>query len=126
MREGEKIWYCSRTSEDNAEVDTYAKPVEEIVRLPSVFNPISLTVQPKNGFTDRLAYGETTNKDQRIILTPYTYWHKKFKEGDVFYLDGQKPSEDEEYFGQNANYQVELVANQNEAIELSVKKIIDK
>lgn len=126
MRNGEKIWYCSRTGDDNAEVDTFAEPVMEIVRMPSVFNPISITVQPKNGFTDRLPYGETTNKDQRIILTPYTYWHKKFKEGDVFYLDGQKPSEDEEYFGQNANYQVELVANQNEAIELSVKKIIDK
>lgn len=126
MRNGEKIWYCIRTSDDNAEVDTYAEPVEEIVREPSVFNPISITVQPKNGFTDRLAYGETTNKDQRIILTPYTYWHKKFKEGDVFYLDGQEPNEDEEYAGQDANYFVESVNNQNEAIELSVKKKIDK
>lgn len=127
MRNGEKIWYCLRTSDDNAEVDTFAEPVMEIVRMPSVFNPISITVQPKNGFTDRLPYGETTNKDQRIMLTPYQYWHNKFKVGDLFYLDGQEPNlEEEEYFGQNANYQVELVANQNEAIELSVKKIIDK
>ncbi|MGN0960782.1 MAG: hypothetical protein ACI4PF_01120 [Christensenellales bacterium] len=123
---GEKIWYCIRTSGDNAEVETYAEPVEEILRMPNVFSPISITVQPRNGFTDRLAYGETTTKDQRIILSPYEFWHKKFKEGDVFYLDGQKPSEDEEYFGQNANYMVESVGNQNEAIELLVKKIINK
>ena len=39
--------------------------------------PGDVTVQPKNGFTDRLSSGETTSKDQRIILTPYTYWHNK-------------------------------------------------
>ena len=126
MRNGEKIWYCLRTSGDDAEVDTYARPVEETVRMPSIFNPVSITVQPKNGFTDRLAYGETTSKDQRIILTPYQVWHGKFREGDLFYLDGQCPKDDEEFYGQDANYYVESVANQNEAIELSVKKIINK
>ena len=126
MKMGEKIWWCKRTSPDNAEVDTYDKPEEFTLKLPNYISPISITVQPKNGFTDRLAYGETTSKDQRIILTPYDYWYGKFKEGDLFYLDGEKPNEDEEYYGQNANYEVEFVGNQNEAIELSVKKIIDK
>lgn len=126
MRNGEKIWYCMRTSRDDAEVNTYMKPIEETVRMANIFNPVSITVQPKNGFTDRMAYGETTSKDQRIVLTPYTLWHGRFKEGDLFYLDGEKPSSSEEYYGQNANYMVESVANQNEAIELSVKKIINK
>lgn len=126
MRNGEKIWYCLRTSDDDAEIDTYEKPVEETVRMPSIFSPISITVQPKNGFTDRMAYGETISKDQRIVLTPYVLWHGKFKEGDLFYLDGARPQENEEFFGEGANYMVDSVANQNEAIELSVKKIINK
>ena len=126
MREGEEIWYCSRIQQENAEVEEYEAPVKEYVRFPRPFSPISLTVQPKNGITDRFNYGETTIKDQRIILTPYQYWHNKFHVGDLFYLDGQKPNEDEEYYGQDANYYVENVANQQEAIELSVKKIVDK
>ena len=126
MRNGENIWYCLRTDTDNAEVDTYSKPIKETVRMSNIFNPVSITVQPKNGFTDRMAYGETTTKDQRIMLTPYQVWHGKFKEGDLFYLDGAKPQEDDEYNGQSANYMVDSVANQNEGIELLVKKITNK
>lgn len=126
MRNGEKIWYCLRTSDDDAEVDTYAPPVEETVRMPNIFSPVGITVQPKNGFTDRLAYGETTSKDQRIILTPYPFWYGRFKEGDLFYLDGEHPRDNESFYGEYANYMVEAVGNQNEAIELSVKKIINK
>ena len=126
MRNGEKIWYCLRTSDDNAEIDTYAEPVMETVRPSTVFDPVSITVQPKNGFTDRLASGETTTKDQRIVLCPYPLWYGIFKEGDLFYLDGAKPQDDEEFFGRGANYYVDSIANQNEGIELSVKKIIKK
>lgn len=126
MRNGEAIWYCVRTSPDNAEIDTYACPKKEYVRMPSVFSPVGITVQPMNGYTDRLASGETTFKDQRIILTPYTLWHGRFKEGDLFYLDGRTPLENESYYGENANYFVDSVNNQNEAIEIIAKKIIDK
>lgn len=124
MRNGEKIWYCNRISLDNAETVEYSKPVEERLRHANVFNPISITVQPKNGFTDRYVYGETISKEQRIILTPYRYWADKFKEGDKFYLDGAKPSDEELFYGEFANYQVDSVAKQSEGIELSVKKII--
>lgn len=126
MRNGEKIWYCSRISDENAEVEIFAEAVELTLQFPRVFSPMGITVQPKNGFTDRMSYGETTSSDQRIMLTPYTLWDGKFKVGDVFYLDGQKPNETEEYYGQDANYQVDFVARQNEAIEVSVKKIINK
>lgn len=122
MRNGEKIWHCKRLSEENAEVSVWDKPHEHILRMPSAFSPIGITVQPKNGFTDRFQYGETTNSDQRVILTPYVYWQGKFQVGDLFYVDGQKPTAEEEYYGQNANYQVEFVALQNEAIELSLKQ----
>lgn len=126
MRIGSKIWYCHRITERNAEVETFEKPIQETLRMPNVFNRVSITIQPKNGFTDRLSEGETTQSGQRVILRPYDYWYGKFNVGDLFYLDGAKPNEDEEYYGQDANYMVENVANQNLAIELSLKRIIDK
>ena len=126
MKLGSKMWYCHRITERNAEVETFEKPIKETWRLPSVFDRVSITIMPKNGFTDRLPEGETSQGGQRVILRPYNYWYGKFKEGDLFYLDGAKPSENEEYYGQDANYMVENVAGQNEIIELSLKRIIDK
>lgn len=123
MRNGEKIWHCKRLSEENAEVSEWAKPQEYILHMPRPFSPIGITVQPKNGFTDRMSYGETTNSDQRVILTPYIYWKDKFQVGDLFYIDGAKPTEDEAYYGEKANYYVEFVALQNQAIELSLKQL---
>ena len=123
MRNGEKIWACERVYQENKEAPTYNAPQEFTLRVPTVFSPIGITCQPKTGFTDYFDYGETTNSDQRIVLQPYAYWVGKFKKGDVFYLDGAKPSSDEEYYGQNANYYVEFVGKQNEAVVLSLKQI---
>ena len=123
MRNGEKIWACERVYQENEEAPTYNAPQEFTLRFPTVFSPIGITCQPKTGFTDYFDYGETTNSDQRIVLQPYAYWVEKFKKGDVFYLDGAKPSGDEEYYGQNANYYVEFVGKQNEAVVLSLKQI---
>lgn len=123
MRNGEKIWWCKRLYQENEETPTYEKPQEFILRNPTHFSPLGITCQPKNGFTDYFEYGETTNSDQRIICQPYVYWVDKFNKGDIFYLDGAKPTSDEEYYGQNANYYVEFVGKQNEAIVLSLKQI---
>ena len=126
MSENEEIWYCLRIVNENAEIDEYEEAKKLTIRMPRLFQPIGITVQPKNGFTDRLNSGETTSKDQRIVLTPYSYWHNKFKEGDLFYLCGASPSDDELYNGENANYMVDVVLEGNKAIELSAKKIIKK
>lgn len=123
MRNGEKIWWCKRVYEENEEAPTYENPQEFILRNPTPFSPIGITCQPKTGFTDYFEYGETTNSDQRIVLQPYAYWVEKFKNGDVFYIDGAKPSSDEEYYGQNANYYVEFVGKQEQAVVLSLKQI---
>ena len=123
MRNGEKIWFCERVYQENEETPTYKAPIEFTLRFPTAFSPIGITCQPRNGFTDYFEYGETTNSDQRIVLQPYAYWVEKFKEGDVFYLDGTKPKSEEEYYGQNANYYVEFVGKQNEAVVLSLKQI---
>lgn len=123
MRNGERIWCCKRLYQENEETPTYEKPQDFILRSPTPFSPLGITCQPRNGFTDYFEYGETTNSDQRIICQPYAYWVDKFNKGDIFYLDGAKPTSDEEYYGQNANYYVEFVGKQNEAIVLSLKQI---
>lgn len=123
MKYGSKIWCCKRLYVENEETPRYEKPIEFITRPHTLMSPIGITVIPKTGGTDYLDYGETTNSDQRIVLTPYDYWYGKFKEGDVFYLDGAMPSVDEETYGQDANYYVEFVANQNAGIVLSLKQI---
>lgn len=126
MKLGTTIWYCHRIKKRNAEYESFDKPIKEILRMPSVFNRVSITIQPRNGFTDRPSEGETNQAGERVILQPYDYWNGKFNVGDVFYLYDAKPSDNEEYYGEYANYMVENVGNQNLAIELLLKKIIEK
>lgn len=123
MKYGSKIWCCKRLYVENEETPKYEKPKEFITRPHTFMSPIGITVMPKTGNTAYLDYGETTNSDQRIVLTPYDYWYGKFNRGDLFYIDGATPSSEEEIYGQNANYYVEFVGNQNEWIVLSLKQI---
>lgn len=123
MRNGETIWWCKRVSEDNAEAPTYERPQALILKPPTPFSPIGITCQPRNGHTDYLEYGETTNSDQRIICQPYKYWEDKFHKGDKFYIDGAKPSANEDFYGQEANYYAEFVAKQNEVVVISLKQV---
>jgi hypothetical protein len=123
MRNGDKIWWCKRIEQINEETPQYEKPQEFILRSPTAFSPIGITVQPKSGYTEVLDYGETTKGEQRVVLTPYEYWYNKFNRGDLFYVDGKKPSDEEQSYGQDANYYLEFVANQSAAIVLSLKKV---
>ena len=117
MKIGEKIWHCSRTSDENAEVETFDEPVEYTLRFGY------FTVQPKNTYTDIMAYGERNVDYQRGIAQPYNFWKDKIKIGDRFYLDGNKPDETEEFYGENANFTVDGVSKQNMAIEITFKKL---
>ena len=122
MKTGSKIWCCKRFNVENDETPQYEKPQEFILRPTTTFSPIGITVQPRTGGTDYFDYGETTNSGQRIVLTPYDYWYDKFKEGDLFYLDGATPI-DEGSYGEKANYYVEFVGNQERGIVLALKQI---
>lgn len=123
MKIGSKVWWCKRIFTENEEDPQYEAPKEFILRPPTAFSPIGITVQPRSGSTNYFDYGETTNSDQRIVLTPYEYWYGKFNKGDLFYLDGVMPSEDEYAYGQDANYYIEFVGNQNAGVVLSLKQI---
>ena len=123
MKYGSKIWWCKRVYAENEETPHYNPPQEFITRPHTFLSPIGITVMPKTGYTDYLEYGETTNSDQRIVLTPYEHWYGKFNKGDLFYLEGAMPNSDEESYGEQANYYVEFVGNQNAGIVLSLKQI---
>ena len=74
-----------------------------------------LNVQPLSGTTDSETYGARVRKMQKILFDYDNYLYH-FKENDVFYVDGASP-EGENANGDNANYKVDSVRNQNKLID---------
>ena len=122
MRNGEKVWYCERTSPDGSRLETFAKPVE--IRL--AFG--HLTIQPSSGYTSVVEFGENIRKMWNCIGQPYSKW-VGVKEGDRFYVDGASPyipedgSEPEDGWGFDANARVYSTRPQNVAIRFILQKI---
>ncbi len=115
MKLGEKIWHCKRLVDEGGMV-SYEKPAEITLRL------MHCTVQPETGFTAVLQYGEKVTDYQQMVLYPYEQWFGRVKEGDLFYLDGEKPMPLETENGMFANYEVDSVVNQNKAIVAKLKR----
>ena len=115
MRVGMSVWHAKRTNELNAEIGTYEKPTEIVVR----FNYFTVVPAVSRGFMEVLKSGETLYdtwtgvanakyfqdkfgfvlgqsklgfdnvlSNQRVI--------KQFKEGDLFWLDGEIPPLEEQ------------------------------
>ena len=119
MRVGEKIWHCRIRKIKNAEIPLFEKPQEYTTRLHDI------TVQPSgSAYRDLVAYGENISKYRTIIAQPYQKWYQVFHEGDRLYIDGKIPTEaDMDDIGaENANYEVETVDDQSEAICVMLKK----
>ena len=63
------------------------------------------------------------------IAQPYEYWVKQVKEGDRFYVDGEKPyipenkQEPEDGWGYDANARIYSVRPQNLAVKFILQKI---
>ena len=70
-----------------------------------------------------LAFGEEAPRMKVAVITERDKYIGKFKEFDLAYLDGATP-EDEIFNGENANYKVHLVADQNTVIRIFFKKIV--
>lgn len=118
MRFGEKTYYCKKLDEPDG-LQEYGEAVE-ITLKPHVF---SLQPATSSGFTAVQEFGTRVNLYQICYAQPYTAWENTFKEGDVFYVDGVVPdAEVESTNGENANYVVDLVAKQNEAIRIVLKR----
>ena len=116
MRFGDSTYYCKKKAEPSG-IEEFDAPVEIVLR-PHVFS-----LQPANGFSALQEFGNKVNLYQICYCQPYKVWENTFTEGDVFYVDGVAPdSKVEQTNGANANYVVDLVAKQNEAIRLVLKR----
>ena len=116
MRLGDYVYFCPRTSDENADIITYGAPQKMIMR----FN--DLTIQPASGYMDTLQYGEKITKIWNGMANMRKYANK-FHEGDLFYVDGAKPATDDSYInGDGANAIVTSVRPQNLMIRLSLEK----
>lgn len=119
MRVGESVWWCKKQApNENGEVQ-YAAPEE----IKTAFQ--SFTVMGKSGYSDILEFGENISQYLTAIAQPYEKWQGKFSVGDLFYCDHNAPSNDEEFYGQKANYVVDYVDYGNIRIKLTLKRIVD-
>ena len=87
-----------------------------------VFNIQPLVSSSIEG-SEILAFGENAQRMKVAVITERDKYYGKFKEFDLAYLDGVTP-ENEAYNGQNANYRVHLVSEQNTVIRIFFTKII--
>lgn len=81
-------------------------------------------IQPLSGSTDIEEYGNRVSKMQKVLLD-YNKYLGKFKESDLAYIEDVIP-ESEEVYGDNANYRVESVRNQNRKIAIYFEKLPNK
>ena len=98
MRVGESVWHSARINEDNAEVAEFAEPTEIRTR----FNYFTIMPATSRGFMEVMKYGEDLDSTWTAIANDRAF-HGKIKEGDKFWLDGEKPiSELEAEYGNGA------------------------
>lgn len=123
MKNGDKVWYCKRTSPNGSRIETFDKPQELVLSFGN------LTIQPSSGYDSVIEFGENVRKMWNCIAQPYEKWVDVIREGDRFYVDGAKPdipkdgSEPEDGWGYDANARVYSTRPQNIALRFILQKI---
>lgn len=124
MRVGESIWHSARINKTNAEIAEYEAPTEIRTR----FNYFSVMPATSRGFMEMMKYGEDLESTWTAIANDRVF-HGKIKEGDLFWLDGEKPIAEleEEYgIGATATAVVKSVAYVNLTIAITLTRNKDK
>lgn len=124
MKNGSKVYFCSRISEPQDAIEKFDKPVEYTLR------PNYLTIQPAGGYMDFQNFGEFVNITHNGYATPYEKWINTFKEGDRVYINkvpnGFKSDiEPELGWGNDANAKIIAVKGQNKAVRLTIQDIVE-
>lgn len=114
MKIGQSVWYCKKLKKD-----TYAEPKEIVTRCGY------FTVMGKSGYSDIIEFGDQISSYLTAIAQPYEMWEDVFENGDLFYCNGRKPTDSEDWYGQNANYVVDNVDFGNARIKLTLKKVAE-
>ena len=125
MRNGSLVYICHRTSDRDAEFETFAKPVAYVLK------PMFLTIQPNAGNVYQRTFGEFKDYTQQMCGIPYKYWENLLGEGDRLYLDAipdgfQSRKEPDEGWGYDANYKIVKVAKQNKCIYYALQSILER
>lgn len=105
------LWHAKRIYDENSLIETFEEPVK-----------YDINYQPMNGYTDTLAFGENVKNYQKALV-PRHLFQNIFNEGDKVYIDGVEYDDNEQYYGEKANYIVDSVRNQNLMILVILKKI---
>lgn len=79
-------------------------------------------IQPVTSTSDIQEFGEIAHKMKVAVITNRPKYDGMFKEFDCAYLDGATP-EGEAVNGQNANYRIYAVQNQNVTIRVFFMKL---
>lgn len=116
MKIGSSVYYCKAIYEDNILIG-YEEPVEIITR------PRFFTIMPTSGYSEIVVYGrDIVRKYTAIALL--SAWGDTFKEGDKLYIDGAKPSAEEDEPGERANAEIKDVRYDNYYIKMIVDKLV--
>lgn len=108
----EYIYHCKAKETDPIE---YEKPA----KYKLGFN--YLTIMPASGYTNATAYGKDIGKIYTAIAKAQ-YFNGVFKEGDLLYIEGMEPNENETYIGEYANAEIDSVRYQNLYINITIRK----
>lgn len=115
MKFGDSIYFCKKKK---GRVEKYEAPQEIVLRR----NHFSLMTT--KGLMETLIYGQDIDNTY-IALAPIKEWGRDtFKEGDKFYLDYAKPSQDEKENGEKANAVIKSVRFQNLFVRLVIRKTV--
>lgn len=118
------VWFSQRVNEKNAEVAEYGTPTK--IRLDWNY----FTIQPatSRGYMEVMKYGEDIDSTWTAIALDRAF-HGKIKEGDLFWLDGDKPIpelEAEYGNGSTATAVVKSVAYVNLTIAITLTRNKDQ
>lgn len=124
MRVGETVWHSSRIDTANAEISEYAKPT----KIRTHFNYFSVMPVSSRGYMEVMKYGEDIDNTWTAIANDRVF-HGKIKEGDLFWIDGDKPIpelEAEYGNGATATAVVKSVSYVNFTIAITLTRNKDK
>ena len=106
-------------SKIDSEFDDYGNEIPKYAK-PQKFN---FNVQALTNGSEIREFGETATSLKRATITEKTKYLNKFKEFDKVYIYN-KPSANEVNYGDNADYRVYLVREQNTSIVLYLLKLV--
>lgn len=124
MRIGQSLWHSKRKETSNAEIAEYETPVEIITRC----NYLTCMPATARGYLQMMQYGERIDNYWTIIANA-RYFSGEIKEGDLMWVDGEKPIEkvEEEYgVGASANAIVKSVAEVKHSITITLERNQDR